>query len=175
VITLKKARARYVKIKKLRAKGFTLEIIGKAFGISRERVRQILEHGNIIGKNYRKLSPTEKYLISIHQDKGRSRARELVRMRDKHTCRDCGLVRKTTSVVRFNKKLPDLKGRRKSLDVHHTKGQCGKNSVGYDSVKDISKMITLCHRCHYNRPEHKCKSKEFAKSLKEIQLKRFST
>ena len=38
----REARARRVRIIALRAKGETLEAIGKRFGITRERVRQIL-------------------------------------------------------------------------------------------------------------------------------------
>lgn len=70
---------------------------------------------------------------------GRDRTRQLVRMRDKHTCQDCG-----------RKKFPD----EKRLDVHHINGLCGKLSLAYDKTKDLSGMITLCHKCHYNRPEH---------------------
>lgn len=105
----------------------------------------------------RKISKLEKYLQTIKQDTGRSRAREMVRLRDKHTCRDCGFKLKTVDVLLYNMSIKTLKGKKKSLDVHHINGQCGKNSVGYDSPKDISGMITLCHRCHYNRPEHATK------------------
>lgn len=70
----------------------------------------------------------------------RERIRELVRIRDNHTCQKCGL--KWTV------------GERK-LDVHHidcdnTKSrQCDK----WEEEKD--NMMTLCHKCHLNLPQHR--------------------
>ena len=107
-----------------------------------------------------------KYLISVNCSDGRERTRELVRMRDKHKCQDCGFRRFTTSVVRYNKKLKTLKGKKKSLDIHHLNGLCGKKSKSYDKVEDIQNLITLCHKCHYNRPEHKSNKK--TPQLKDI-------
>lgn len=92
--------------------------------------------------------------------KGRERARMQVRIRDNFTCQDCGLRRTHREVTRYNKKVSGLKGKMKNLDVHHTGGMCGKNSRGYDRVEDIEGMTTLCHRCHYNRPEHRVKKWE---------------
>lgn len=78
---------------------------------------------------------------------GRDAARYLCRLRDKFSCQECGEVR-----------LPKNCGKGKkfemSLDVHHINGECGKKSRGYDSTKDISGLITLCHRCHSNRHDH---------------------
>lgn len=122
---------------------------------SREKVKIKLSN-----KNYNEFS-LEEYLVAVRQDTGRSRAREMVRLRDKHTCQDCGFKLKTVDVLMHNMKKKTLKGKLKSLDVHHINGMCGKNSLGYDSPKDISGMITLCHKCHFNRPEHKTKSKAF--------------
>ena len=93
---------------------------------------------------------------------GRGWARGKVRQRDNYICQDCGFRRTNKQVRTHNKNIEGLKGRIKNLDVHHIDGECGKNSIGYDSVKDLSGMIALCHKCHYNRPEHKCKSEEFA-------------
>ena len=75
---------------------------------------------------------------------GRDYTREVVRIRDKYTCQDCQRI--------WNS------GERR-FDVHHLNGLCGKKSRGYDSVIDISGLITLCHKCHYNRPEHTLKKK----------------
>lgn len=69
---------------------------------------------------------------------GRDRNRELVRIRDKHTCQSCRKVWAT--------------GRK--LDVHHTDGLCGKKSMGYDSLEECKLLVTLCHKCHYNHHEH---------------------
>lgn len=43
---------------------------------------------------------------------------------------------------------------RRLFDIHHLNGLCGKKSKGYDRVSEIDGLITLCHKCHYNRPEH---------------------
>lgn len=82
---------------------------------------------------------------------GRDRIRSLVRIRDKHTCQDCGFVRTPEDVQKVNSVLTTLKGKMKSLDVHHLNGVCGKKSLGYDSYKEIEGLITLCHKCHYSR------------------------
>lgn len=70
--------------------------------------------------------------------------REIVRIRDKRTCQDCK-----------KKWVPGTK----RFDVHHLNGLCGKRSTTYESVKDLTGLITLCHKCHYNRPEHTVKKK----------------
>lgn len=139
-------------IKKMRKERWTYKDIGKVLGISSQRVNQILFGLDCAGG-------------------GRDYVREQVRRRDKHTCQDCGIVRKTKDIFNYNSKLPTLKGRKKALDIHHLNGLCGKKSKQYDSKKNMIYLITLCHKCHYNRPEHKCKSKKF----KQNQLKRLST
>lgn len=75
---------------------------------------------------------------------GRDRTRELVRIRDNHICQDCG------------KKWIEQKRR---FDVHHLNGLCGKMSKKYDKVTFLENMVTLCHKCHYNRPEHRTNKK----------------
>lgn len=79
---------------------------------------------------------------------GRDRVRELVRCRDKHTCQDCFKIWKV--------------GERR-FDIHHLGGLCGKRSKSYDKLKDKDNLITLCHKCHFNRPEHKCKTEKYRK------------
>jgi len=88
----------------------------------------------------------------LHHTRGRGRARMFVRIRDGFKCKSCGDVRTVIDVENFNKKIKKgvLSGRKKLHDVHHLNGQCGKNSRGYDSTSDLSGMITLCHKCHYN-------------------------
>lgn len=76
--------------------------------------------------------------------KGRERTRELVRIRDKHTCQSC--KKKWNGGRRF--------------DIHHLGGLCGKKSKSYDSVDDIHVLLTLCHKCHFNHPEHTLNSKK---------------
>lgn len=91
---------------------------------------------------------------------GREYVRGKVRKRDKYTCRRCGFRRTPQMVSKFNKDIQGLKGRIKQLDVHHKNGLCGKMSRGYDSIKTIKLLITLCHKCHYNRHD---RSKKFLK------------
>lgn len=75
---------------------------------------------------------------------GTDRTREKVRVRDKYMCQDCG------------KKW--IEGNRR-FDVHHLNGLCGKKSKKYDKISDMGGLITLCHKCHFNRPEHKSNRK----------------
>lgn len=68
---------------------------------------------------------------------GRDYVRELVRVRDSHTCQMCFAIWLS-------------KNGKKRFDVHHLNGLCGKKSLGVDKVKDIPNLTTLCHRCHYS-------------------------
>ena len=80
---------------------------------------------------------------------GKDRLVELVRIRDNHTCQKCGKVWK--------------EGTRR-LDVHHTDEEIeGKLGLKYCNCKDMTKMITLCHKCHLNLPVVK---KKMIKSYK---------
>ncbi len=108
----------------------TYREIGKLLNISRQRVHQII-------KGY--YSP---YYLKTRNIGGYSR--ELARKRDKYACQDCGKKWKI--------------GERR-LDVHHLNGLCGTPSRGYtyDKVSNIDGLITLCHKCHFNRPDHRLK------------------
>jgi hypothetical protein len=76
--------------------------------------------------------------------------KELVRIRDKHTCQKCGKVWK--------------EGMRK-FDTHHIDEEIeGKLGLKYCNCKDISRMITLCHQCHLNLPVVR---KKINKSIKK--------
>ena len=91
-------------------------------------------------------TPYEKDILKHHK-KGRDRTRFLVRLRDNFTCIDCG-EKRPPSECGIGKKY------KKSFDVHHINGKCGKKSHGYDSTKDLEGLITLCHQCHFNRHDH---------------------
>jgi 5-methylcytosine-specific restriction endonuclease McrA len=88
--------------------------------------------------------------------KGRDLNREKVRVRDNHTCQDCG------------KKWEE--GQRR-FDVHHLNNLCGKKSRGYDKISEMDILITLCHKCHFNRPEHKTKINKKPKIIKPKKIK----
>ena len=171
-------------IGKLLQGGNTYAEIGKAFGVTRQRVHQIYKNyispsdqrkktrrAKILAELVEKYKSTpqkepKKIYAGILEEnglahlEGRDRARMMTRIRDDFTCQDCGVRRTNKEVFSQNKKQKGLIGKIKNLDVHHTHDMCGKNSIGYDSIEDISKMITLCHRCHFNRPEHKTKRKK---------------
>ena len=70
---------------------------------------------------------------------GRNKTRELTRCRDNFICQFCG------------KKWKE--GQRR-FDVHHL--DCEKEKTRqYDKIEELSNLITLCHKCHLNIPEHK--------------------
>jgi hypothetical protein len=90
--------------------------------------------------------------VKEYQFKGRDYVRALVRSRDKYRCQAEGCT-----TVRFPK---DVTGKMKSLDIHHLNGNCGKNSHGYDRVKDMDGLITLCHLHHFQRHDFSIEGKE---------------
>lgn len=114
--------------------------------------RQRIFNESIVVKMEKKITYQELWgsVPKWHQE-GRGRIRHMVRTRDNYTCQNCSLVRTPQEVNEYNKKYP---GKMKSLDVHHLGGMCGKKTRAYDSMEDMSKLITLCHKCHFNHPEH---------------------
>lgn len=73
--------------------------------------------------------------LTSKQFKGRNYSRQKVRIRDNHTCQNCKKVWEEGKSNRF--------------DVHHLSGLCGKGrDFDYDTVKDLSNLVTLCHPCH---------------------------
>lgn len=137
---------------RLRKKGATQREIGEMYGITYQGVQSLLRRGRPTEHAGQRLSVLWKY--GVGELEGRERARMLVRIRDNFTCKDCGKIRTLNEVRKSNASIKGLKGRMKLFDIHHIDGRCGKNSKGYDSTSDLSGMITLCHKCHYNRPEH---------------------
>lgn len=144
---------------KLRSYGNSLQEIGKKFNISRQRVYQIINNPPRNGQCFAcgKMSETIRKICSICFNKyfnresggcleGLDYIRECVRIRDKHTCQECGKVWK--------------KGQRR-FDVHHLDGQCGKKSQSYDRKANMDGLTTLCHKCHLNLDEvrHKMSAK----------------
>lgn len=87
---------------------------------------------------------------------GRDYARELVRTRDNYTCQSCG------------KKWKE--GQRR-FDIHHLDNLCGKLSKKADSVKNLNRLITLCHKCHFNHPEHAMNANNTYLPLRNAEIK----
>lgn len=138
-----------------------------------QRQREFLrlkEHERVVAINQEKIKTLESdgggYTWEEFQRRdGREHVRTLVRIRDKFTCQDCKSVRLPKEIRDHNSKIAGLKGRVKNFDVHHINGLCGKKSSGYDRVGEMDGLVTLCHECHFNRPEHRVKSKEYAANI----------
>lgn len=133
-------------IKNMRASGKTLQEIGDLFGLSRQRVHQIINRDcgddTEIPDNW---FPNPMPVSMTIADSGRDFLREKVRVRDNHSCQICG------------KRWEDGKRR---FDVHHLDEELeGKNGFQYGNNKRIDRMITLCHKCHLNLPHIKEKMK----------------
>lgn len=150
---------KFIEIKNQYKDGVNVKDMCKYFKISHQRIYQILKID--IEKLKEKISIT-KHKESITEVKeprtrnlaygmtGRDYIRELVRIRDKHTCQTCGLI--------WNAKW-------KRFDVHHLNGLCGKKSKSCDRKKDMDGLITLCHRCHFNHPQHTLKTRKNKNNL----------
>lgn len=137
----------------MRAEGKTLQVVGDAFGITRERVRQICDP-NYHPSQWKKRRAT---ITKIPDDwqgvkvdwenvrdipskmEGIDRVREAVRIRDGHTCQICKKVWDGTS-KRFD--IHHLDPDRENKDTYDRKGV-----YAYDK-ENTDKMITLCHKCH---------------------------
>ena len=78
---------------------------------------------------------------------GRDHTRELVRHRDNYTCQTCKKVW-----------VPGMR----RFDVHHLHGVCGQKSLSYDHKRDIKNLLTLCHKCHFNHPQHTIKGRKLS-------------
>lgn len=142
---------KFAAMSKLLKKGYTQKQIASKYGVTRQAISHFLiqagEDGS--GIKLRQLKPHNKYTYFL---KGRDRTRMMVRIRDNFTCQDCG-----------NRRTPEEAKKQKKylFDVHHLEGLCGKKSRGYDKQSDMDILVTLCHKCHYQRPEHKVNSLDF--------------
>lgn len=139
---------RWEKFVYLRENGWTYSDIAKASGLSIPRVWQVVANGK--PKPRRKWGNTLWNRFSKKRT-GRSHVRDLVRGKDNFTCQDCKEIRTPEFVAEHNNKCEGLRGRIKLFDVHHVSGLCGKKSRGYDSIRDLAVLVTLCHKCHYLR------------------------
>lgn len=152
---------RYDLIMSLHKMEYSNQEVGDTLGLTNQRISQIIRAGK----------PVEIEIIRnplwdrVGRDLGgRERTRTMARYRDNFTCQDCGLVRTPEEVSEHNSRLTSRKGRIKNLDVHHLNDLCGKKSKGYDKIEDVDGLITLCHKCHYNRPEHSFQKRKLEKA-----------
>src|SRR3990167_4781050 len=148
---------RYKRIMLMRKDRWRLREIGGYFGLTRQRIFKIIKDGEPKKSEGGDKSGERKGggakigffrlngLPQFQDLSGRERTRMMVRVRDKFTCQNCGAVRTWR----------DCDGKKLRLfDVHHLNGLCGKKSRGYDKISELDGLITLCHRCHFNHPEH---------------------
>jgi hypothetical protein len=117
---------------KLRKLGLTYREIGLIYGVTRQSVEETIHYVNK-HKRRKKSKSISRFFF------GMDYTREKVRFRDKHTCQICG--------KQWNKGI-------RRFDVHHL--DCDKTKTRhYDKVSEMDNMITLCHKCHLNLPQHK--------------------
>ncbi len=114
------------------------------YQVQRNSFRQRGERG-YVGARKTLCEPCAAHLLPFE---GRERTREARRMYDKHTCRGCGKEWNPTM---------------RRFDIHHTDDMCGKKSKGYDSMDDFDILITLCHKCHFNRHDFSSKKENMGR------------
>lgn len=114
--------------------GMTFAEVGAQLGISPQRVWMIYTGYKSKKSKRPKSQRVFKYGLPIRLF-GRDYTREVVRFMDGYMCQKCRKIWQP--------------GQRR-FDVHHLYGECGKKSLDYDSVFDVGKLITLCHKCHSN-------------------------
>jgi hypothetical protein len=127
----KERKGRQDEMKQMLSSGMSLDAIGKKYGLSRQRVHQIL---NDVLKEHKEVDelpevskeiPDMKLVMGLKQNR---RIKELARIRDNHTCQFC-------------KRQWDGNGNK--FDVHNFTSKSYK-------FKDIPNMITVCHECLMN-------------------------
>jgi hypothetical protein len=108
------------KIKKLHKKGLTQTQIANIYGLSKQRISQIiLGYRSPLSKDWR--------------NNGRDFLKQKVRKRDNYTCRHCGKKWRT--------------GLRNFI-VHHINGGPWRENLKYKNCKNMDEQITVCYRCH---------------------------
>ena len=168
---------RNYEVVRLLKKGWKQSMIAEKFNVTPQRVEQIVnsivckcgESRNLVDNGIKlfcsfcekqikinpflfpklythiKKEPERFFLNKFGRDyEGRGRTRMLVRLRDEFTCQVCKSIRTPEMIV----------GKIRLYDIHHLNGMCGKKSRGYDRLSEMDGLITLCHRCHFNHPEH---------------------
>lgn len=127
--------------------------MGKASGIARnarnpKTPSQTILHASLPTPYIENLKADASFAQLGLPSGSRDRVRELVRIRDKRTCRSCGLQWK--------------KGMRR-LDVHHLdedrEGKSAQQGSATWDREHLHRMITLCHKCHLNLDTVKSKAR----------------
>lgn len=138
---------------RLHEQGFSYTKIGKMFGITRQRIHQIIAKKDItrividsmidLNLNEEQKKQLKSWRKKYNNEGGRDYKREMIRIYFNHTCQN----------IFCNKKW---KGGRR-FDIHYF--SCNPTDTRkYDTgkVKDFINSVTLlCHKCHLNMPEHR--------------------
>lgn len=146
---------RQKEVLRLIKQGKTQAQIAKLFNVTRQRISQLKNKKYFQSRKINCLACNKRFTIFTPKNKfcngcskhlsnidGRERSREIVRIRDKYRCQKCGL--------KWDENM-------RRFDIHHLNGDCGKYSRGYDKIKNIDNLITMCHKCHLNLDEVKDK------------------
>jgi len=154
---------RFEQIKRLKDNRMSYAKIGKLFGISRQRIHQILSgykspgyFKRVSNKSeiklkkikeviFKNLPDGDLYKITNIKSCSRDQYRELIRIRDKYTCQICGRI--------WNK------GERR-FDVHHLDEDSLKTRQIDNLLTEAENMVTLCHKCHLNLPGYRDKMRK---------------
>lgn len=136
--------------KNLKDKGWRVTDIAKKFGVTRQAVSASLKYKYRRVLSFCKICSAEitewkrrsycKNHSYLSEMSGRDFLRELVRIRDNLTCQFCFKVWE--------------EGRK--FDVHHLEKELESNRT-YKASKDMTGMVTICHKCHLNLPEVRAK------------------
>ena len=150
-------------MKKMMEAGNSYTRIGKAFGVSRQRVHQILTGYKSPSQEPKKThipwgwSAKDGYTKEGIWKKGmggRDFLAEIVRNRDNYTCQICGKIWH--------------EGERR-LDTHHL-DRNKENDHSCENYKNFDEMITLCHRCHLNLDQVRSSMTRGHKKLTEAKV-----
>lgn len=155
-------------LKSLRNKGLSYQKIGTLFGTSRQRIHQLV---NSYSTNKRKTIPgeprtrsrnplkeeilkkkvgVESLPINPIKDGQLSVVREWARIRDNRTCQIC-----------HKEWVPGTR----RLDVHHLDEDRQQSRDCKWDMENLDRLITLCHKCHFNL--------EYFKKKQSLALKAF--
>ncbi len=145
---------RKLEIAKYYSQGMTDHAISKIYNVSTQRIQQI--RTNYKNPNIKIVKPQDHKIYTSKKREymnipsvkvehtpslagGRAHVCELVRIRDNHTCQKCG-----------KKWVKDMR----RFDVHHNDekkdGKSRSMGIIQWNYKNFNKLVTLCHKCHFN-------------------------
>ncbi len=131
--------------------------ISKIYGLTKERIRQIIRYEPTPKKeidekiykswlregadyeHYNNLVHLKKEIGKVIKEGSRDQVREMVRLRDNHTCQMC---------------LKKWEVGKRRFDVHHLdselEGKSKERGASDTDRRNLHRLITLCHKCHFS-------------------------